>query len=183
LTVESSKKRHSDNLELSRRNNVPNGYGFWIEAPHIDLELYRLVTAVLASPALAESARNEAGGRRLESLRMMEFAEISRILVSVAAMVRNGLEAAPRTSIELQRPVGTLIRDLTRPTHERLTFQESCNKILHATFVDPETTEVEGEDIARVLQPRVNLFGAWRKQEWKAVLDIRQFVIAAVVLR
>ena len=117
---------------------MPNGYGFWFEAPHIDLELYRLATAVLASPALAELASDEALGRRLESLRMIEFGEISRILVSVAAMVRNQLEGASRSSIELQRPVGILIRDLANPkVYEPLTFMESCNKILHATLVDP----------------------------------------------
>jgi hypothetical protein len=162
---------------------MPNGYGFWIESPHIHLDLYRLVTAVLASPALAELGRSAPASRRWETLRTIEFAEVSRILVSVAAIVRNGLEAAPRSSIELERQVEILIRDVTKPkTFQPLTFQESCNKILHATHVDPETTEVEGEEIAPVLQPYINLFGELRQRQWKAVLDIRQFAVAAVVL-
>jgi hypothetical protein len=61
------------------------------------------------------------------------------------------------------------------------TFKESCNKILHATLV--EVTEAEGENLAAALEPRVKLFGEQGKREWKAVLDIRQFVVAAVVVR
>jgi hypothetical protein len=44
-------------------------------------------------------------------------------------------------------------------------------------------TEAEGEDIAPTLKPRVKLFGEQGKPEWKAVLDIRQFFVAAVVVR
>jgi hypothetical protein len=157
---------------------MPNGHGFWIEASYIDLELYRLVATVLASPLLAESARNDAFGRRFESLRIFEFSEVSRILVSVAAVVRNELEG--RSSIELQRPVGRLITNLEKPLESKpLTFKESCNKILHAKIVQPETTELKDGDIAPALQPLVNLFGERGKQEWKAVLDIRQFAVAA----
>jgi hypothetical protein len=170
-------------VDLLAEERVPNGYGFLIESPHIDLELYRLVTAVLTSPALAELASDEFVGGRWEWLRKIEFPEISRIRISVAAIVRNGLQAAPQSSIDLERPVGILIRDLTKPkTYEPLTFRESCNKILHATHVDPETTDAKGNHIAPVLQPRVNLFGELGKREWKAVLDIRQFAVAAVVL-
>jgi hypothetical protein len=140
-------------------------------------------TAVLASPALAKLATDENARHRWEWLRRIEFAEVSRILVSVAAIVRNGLETAPRSSIELERPVGILIPDQRKPdTYEALTFRESCNKILHAVHVDPEVKSIDDENIAPVLEPRLSLHGEFRRREWKAVLDIREFVLAAVVL-
>lgn len=160
---------------------MPLGYGFEFEASLIDLEIYRLLAVVLASPSLAASAKRlPDDGRRLEWLRKIEFSEASRLLVSIAAIIRNGLDSRSRGSIELERPVGILFADLEKPTeYQDLVLREACNKILHALRVEPEVND-EGEDCAPSLKPLFNLYGTHREKEWRAVLDIREFAKAAV---
>jgi hypothetical protein len=92
---------------------------------------------------LANFAGDESDKRRVEFLRcLFDFSEISRIVVSLAAVHRSALDA-DRSYYEavhkaaLQRRVGTLIPDGTKPqTRKPLRFYEACNKILHADKVN-----------------------------------------------
>jgi hypothetical protein len=159
---------------------MPPSEGFVFESPQVDMEIYRLLTMVLASQALAECARSPNGGLRLEWLRKIEVAEVSRALVSLAAIVRTGLARGPVGSIELQRPVGLLYEG--PPTASKpadLTLREACNKILHADVVDPEVRD-EGPELGPSLTRRINLYGQHRGRDWRAVLDVVSFSIAAV---
>ena len=103
---------------------MPNGHGFWIEASHIDLELYRLVATVLASPALAESARNDASAGALNH---SEYLSSRRFPASWALpwVPWCGTNWKAKLRYRLQRPVGTLITDLEKPLQSKpLTFKE-----------------------------------------------------------
>ena len=156
-----------------------SGQGFIFETPFIDLEIYRLATVVLASRPMAELGRDEFNGRKWEWLGKIEFTEVSRLLVSIAAIVRNNVHDIPSTRMELRQPVGLLIPNLNRPDrHEDLSFREACNKILHASEVLPKTVEI-AEEVAPALEPLVDLYGEKGKKPWKAVLDVRLFAVAA----
>jgi hypothetical protein len=68
---------------------------FAFETPYLDLEIYRLVTILEASPALADFEGRESDKRKLEFLRGWEFPEVSRIVVSLAAIIRFALDVDP----------------------------------------------------------------------------------------
>jgi hypothetical protein len=102
------------------------------ETPHLDLEIYRLLTILEASPVLAGLAGSESDKRQVEFLRHLEYPEISRIVVSLAAIIRSSLDADPVSGdpyygAALRRRVGTMIPDLENPKQEPLDFREACN--------------------------------------------------------
>ena len=68
---------------------------FRFETPYLDLEIYRLLTIIEASPALAGFDGDEPDKRKLDFLRGWEFLEISRIVMSLAAIIRSSLDADP----------------------------------------------------------------------------------------
>jgi len=63
---------------------------FRYETPFLDLEIYRLIAVLESSPALAEfEGRYETDRNKVEVLRGLEFPEISRIVVSLAAKIED----------------------------------------------------------------------------------------------
>jgi hypothetical protein len=66
---------------------------FAFETPLLDLEIYRLLTILEASPALARFSGSATDKQMLEFLRGWEYPEVSRIVVSLAAIVRSALDA------------------------------------------------------------------------------------------
>jgi hypothetical protein len=159
---------------------------FAFETPYLDLEIYRLVTILEASPALADFDGRESDKRKLEFLRGWEFPEVSRIVVSLAAGVRTALNADPggggSYSEALERQVGTLFPDESNPQSRRpLRFREACNKVLHADHVDPETTAVTG-GVREPLTGRLVLYGRYRGKNWRAELDLKEYALSALAL-
>jgi hypothetical protein len=159
---------------------------FHYEPPFLDLEIYRLLTLVEASPMLA--IIREGGAyeyeRRVKFLReAFDFAEVSRIVVSLAAIHRTAIlddrryyEAVHEEDRE--RDVGTLIPDETKPqTRKPLRFHEACNKVLHADKVVLETDPGSGALTGRLL-----LSGKHRGKEWCVELDLRAYAPTALVL-
>ena len=70
---------------------------FLYETPFLDLEIYRLLTILESSPALADYGGTYEGDRdKVEYLRRSEFPEVSRIVVSLAAIIRAALDADPQ---------------------------------------------------------------------------------------
>jgi len=157
---------------------------FLYETPFLDLEVYRLITILEASPALAEFNGSETDRNQITFLRGLEFPEISRIVVSLAAIIRSAIDANPRAyaasphDLTLEKPVGVLMPDDAQTsTWEALEFREACNKILHADQVDlertPDTDALTGELV---------LSGRLRDKNWQAKLDLRQYALAALHL-
>lgn len=162
---------------------------FRFETPYLDLELYRLLTMLEASPALAKFDGAEADKRKLEFLRVWEYPEISRIVISLAAIIRSSLDADPVGGGDsyyraaLGRRVGTLIPDLENPQEqEPLDFREACNKVIHAKSVEPETASAIQEGMAPPLTGQLVLYGDWRGKEWRAELDLREYALSALTL-
>ena len=154
----------------------------------MDYEVYRLLTAVYASPALASrQSPDHAPGAHWDWLQNVEGSEVSRLLVSIAAMARNGADATKAAEEgcheeydERQRsPVGRLVPDLESPGESiDLSFREACNKVLHALSVQAER-EPGREDSAGPLTGFVNLYGEHRGKRWRARIDIPEFALTA----
>jgi hypothetical protein len=69
---------------------------FLYESPFLDLEVYRLMTILESSPALADYAGTYEGDRnKVEALRGWEYPEVSRIVVSLAAIIRAAMDTDP----------------------------------------------------------------------------------------
>jgi hypothetical protein len=159
---------------------------FLHESPFLDLEIYRLMTILESSTALADyGGTYEGDWDKVEYLRRSEFPEVSRIVVSLAAIIRAALDADPQLyagslelESEIERPVGVLMPDATRPdAWESLEFREACNKVIHAKRVDPKRTVDTG-----ALTGELILHGDYREKDWQARLDLREFALAALSL-
>jgi hypothetical protein len=159
---------------------------FTFETPYLDLEIYRLISILEASPVLAEYAGSESDMRKIEGLRMWDFPEVSRIVVSLAAIIRSSLDADPVSgggyTEALERQVGTLFPEEGKPhLHKPLRFLEACNKILHAYRVHPETTAAPS-GIAEPLTGRLILSGVQHDKVWRAELDLKKYALSALML-
>jgi hypothetical protein len=155
---------------------------FLYETPFLDLEVYRLLTILEASPALAEfEGKYEPDRNKITFLRGLEFPEISRIVVSLAAIIRSAIDANSRAyagDLELERPVGVLVPDTAQPgVGEGLEFREACNKVLHADRVDPERKPDTG-----ALTGELILEGRHKGKDWRAHLNLREYALAALSL-
>lgn len=120
-------------------------------------------------------------------MRQFEFPEISRILLTVAVLVRNDWDGAPQrfeTAIASggDWSVGTLVEDLTNPLPRPLPLRESLNKIIHATAINLDRSDSLTICSGHLL-PRLHLYGAKGDKDWKAELDVYRWAetIDAVV--
>jgi hypothetical protein len=162
---------------------------FLYESPLLDLEVYRLITILEASSTLAEFEGNyERDRNRITFLRGWESPEISRIVVSMAAIIRSAVDANTgaysgylELELELERPVGVLMPDDAQPhAWEALDFREACNKILHADKV-----ELERMPDTKALTGDLDLYGRHpgkKGKKWQAKLDLREYALAALAL-
>jgi hypothetical protein len=161
---------------------------FRFETPYLDLEIYRLLTILEASPALAGFDGGETDKLKVESLREWEFPEISRIVVSLAAIIRSSWGPHPVSDQDdyygaaLMRRVGWLVPDLENPQElEILDFREACNKVIHAKSVEPETAPAI-QATRPPLTGRLVLYGNYREKEWRADLDLKEYAFSALTL-
>jgi len=171
------------------------------DSSYLDLEIYRLLTIVIASEELTHYAAQEEDTlldyKRIDRLRRWEQPEISRIVVSIAAIIRGAVQAGTANAHAqripkgegLDREVGTLVPDLTQPNERKpLDFKEALNKVIHAKHVYPEWEEDDryepdpGEDEVRVFTGILHLRGDLRKKEWGACVNLRQYAMAAAAL-
>jgi hypothetical protein len=155
------------------------------DSSYLDLEIYRLLTILVASDELAHYAavgeESYWDDKRIDRLRKWEFPEVSRIVVSIAAIIRGGMQADPERyagdwheSEGRRRHVGTLRPDLTQPDRaEPLFFSDALNKVIHAKRVVAEYGEYGG------LTGSVCLHGDYRKKNWEASVNLRHYAMAA----
>jgi len=153
-----------------------NGYPH--ETPNIDMELYRLLSCLFSSSTFAKLLAKEKETHYWEFFKRMEFPEICRILVSIAAITRNNLDAG-YSSAKSKYPVGLLYVDGSQNQEpETLDFRQACNKILHASKVNPDVTK-PSSGLASPLTNLIHLYGTQGKRHWHAVIDIQQFALTA----
>jgi len=175
--------------------------GHSIDEIQIRLELYRLVTMILASGEIADRALNwcskikdHAGYHThfLQGLAERYFGdELSRILIYVAIQGRlyssmkypssfpiwaeacGELEQAPSSDAPLgQGPLDGKIIPLT--------LKEAFNKIIHATIMNTDSDVVsDGEELATTnrIKPTLYLYGRHMNgKPWRVTLELMEFV-------
>jgi hypothetical protein len=156
---------------------TPAWFGYSIETVVLDYEIFRLVSSLAASPVISSLAHRAPGEPAWPWLKKAEFPEVCRLLVSIAAIVRNRLDLSSDDEIDANRIVGKLTFEASSKTVD-LTLREACNKILHAAHVNPDEEDADGEHKGS-LRPFVHLYGAHRHEDWKATLSIYEFAAAA----
>ena len=146
------------------------------------LDVYRLLSHCLASEAIA-AIEDGSSQRPLSAfVTASERAEISRLLVQIAAYFRvksdDGSWEHGFWLHKNSKGVGELNEDVSQTTSIPLDFREACNKIIHAQQVhfDGESHPTTG---VQYLNPVVHLYGTKGRKKWKATLDITQFCRAA----
>ncbi|MDP9193253.1 MAG: hypothetical protein M3P06_16265 [Acidobacteriota bacterium] len=147
------------------------------------LDVYRLLSHVLASAELAALEDGSSQRPLAAFVTAHEKPEISRLLVSIAASYRIKFDDGSwEHGFWLHRDastVGTLVENVDAPENEKaLTFREACNKIIHAQRVHFDTASHPVTQ-AQFLNPMVHLYGSKAGSSWKSSLHLVQFCRAA----
>jgi hypothetical protein len=145
-------------------------------------KLYILLAIFLASRHvgdLCERAADGNGGIFRQILDEHEMSLATRLLIECAVLIRmkddafleqHGMSAETHKDI-----VGTLSTGADLSECAELNLREACNKIVHAKRMNFDFEQDPGWE-SRYLVPTVHLYGEHRSLEWKAELDVIQFV-------
>lgn len=165
--------------EIDMRGN-PWAGGIPYDSQGLARDTYFLLALFTASKeiSLKRPEQNEDGSVYGYCLHNFELPEISRLLVSLAAMCRNAWEHSSfsiEDSLELKAEspvVGTLIKNIEKdPVVEKLHVRESWNKILHCRTINFERSEA-GSIYSGHLEPVFHLYGEFQSKKWKASIDV-----------
>lgn len=165
--------------ELDMRRSPWNS-GLAVPYHAISIEIYRLLCLVQASPSLERNKSRYHLDLRAEH----QESEIGRLLIFVAAAIRNITDQNPsRADYWLQTissdVVGVLTPDLLQPkVREELHLREGCHKIIHCDSInfDYRSKKPRRGD---ALNPKIHLYGSFRRKNWKATLDVHRFADVA----
>ena len=143
---------------------------------HIALELHRLLSIFLASPAFAKLRKGN--GERWEAidhLQQFEEDEITRILLSAAVTARVLDDREGGILKDLAGHCGILSETLNGKTNEEpLRLREACNKIIHAKKIRFDIEETDERQ--PFINPTIYLYGTRSNgAEWKATVDVVGF--------
>lgn len=168
--------------ELDLRRSPWND-GLGIPYSVLSVEIYRLLCMFHASPSIQRSNSNSLIDLRREH----QECEIGRVLLFVAATIRNAIDQNPsRADYWLNHSptdvVGVLTPDLKEAKKFKdLHFREACNKIIHCDSINFDY-RVRKPKKGDVLSPRVHLYGTHQRHHWKATLEIDRFTDIACLL-
>ena len=166
--------------EIDLRGNYLWTNGYPREEQLVSRELYQLMNIFAAAPAIARRSGG-AGGHVYEwAIRSFEYLEISRILVSVSALLRNDWDAnRSRITSKLgdtDQQVGVFTEDLDRPRQRQpLLIRESFNKVLHASTINLDRSKGPSIYDGHV-RPKVHLYGEYRGRDWKATIEVFRWI-------
>lgn len=106
--------------------------------------------------------------------------EIGRLLLILAAAVRNGIDQNPVRAEHwmegIDDKVGTLHR--AGKVEETLSFREACNKVIHCLSLNFHYVS-EQPRRGMALEPLVHIYGLKDEEEWKATIDLNEFIRVA----
>lgn len=157
--------------------------GFFFDPNAFRIDLYRLLTCFYSSITFARFGAHIDSDVVRDLQGEFEETEITRLLVSIAVSSRIMDDRDKRRTEKFTLECGRLIPDLSKPeTTEPLTLREACNKIIHASKFNWDAECLDKEDArlpyptTRYVSPRMYLYGKKGTQEWKAELDVTEFV-------
>jgi hypothetical protein len=180
------------------------------EAAQIDVELYRLITIAVAGPGLSEVVKTipaDSSNRRiLDWLRNWEQPEVSRLVLSIAVVIRNGIQADPELfdppsgpnhyTEAMKLPVGQLFPNVDKKPRivhkdgggmiirpgKPLRFRDALDRIIHAKRVRyvSEITFSNPEDNIAYPPQSLTLFGDSKgKNPWEADISLVDYALTA----
>ena len=158
--------------EVQIPDNFPFREGYILNLQTVFLDLYRLLTIFSASKTLSQMA-DVHGGDAISELMSTEIDEIKRIIVN-ASVVARIVDERKGYIIPKDKFCGELISDVLKPSEIKgLDLREACNKIIHATKF---RTDLEKENDKPYMLPKLYFYGNWRELEWKATLNVYEFI-------
>lgn len=158
--------------EVQIPTDLPFREGYIFDLQTVFLDLYRLLTIFGASKTLSQMT-DPHGGDAISELMNPETDEIIRIIVSASVTARI-VDEREGYIIPKDRFCGDLISDISKPKESKgLDLREACNKIIHATKL---RTDLEKEIDKPYLLPKLYFYGMKGKLEWKATLNVYDFI-------
>lgn len=141
-------------------------------------DLYYLALIFAGSEKISEFRSDGEGQYSLFWVfRNTEYSEISRRLISIAAISRNLMEISRDTTIQTLE-VGKFYKKSNSDEFVELTFREACNKVIHADHINFDNSEDPAVSSPYVgyLNPIVYLYGTYNGEPWKIELEIFKFI-------
>jgi len=173
--------------ELPTPPHIKPGHLF--DGGSVRLDLWRLLTSFLAEKEFSKLSEPELGDHDQPLLGLnSEFAldEITRILLSSAVALRVLDDRNGGALSQVAGGCGELQPDLAQAGQTTpLTLRGACNKILHATAIHFDCERLDGGGIAQAagratyLNPVMYLYGEQAGVQWRATLDIVEYVRSA----
>jgi len=152
-----------------------SGYGPDLEVTRLDL--YRLLNQFVASKSLAKLCESDAYLHHAMYLLDNFFeTEATRILLS-SAVVARVIDDRDNHLKDYETFCGKLIEDFSNsPKEIDLTLREACNKIIHAKAVKYDVEVNRPGFDQRYLNPFIYYYGEYRRKEWKAILNVIDYI-------
>ena len=145
-------------------------------------KLYRLTCAFLASEKML-SLQDDSDFDPIASIRSdFEREECTNGLIDCAIYLRiisdRSVELYGVRSPSFDMPVGVLEQTVGGSTVS-LTLREACNKIVHSVRLHLDESNIDRPDQSHLI-PVVHVYGKQRGADWKATIDIAEYVKAGV---
>ena len=158
--------------EIVIPEDYPHKEGYVLDLRDVFLDLYRLLTIFGSSKTLSNMTDLH-GGDPVSELMESEISEIKRIIINSAVTARI-IDEREDFIIPKNKYCGKLITDISDKTSEtELNLRQACNKIIHAVKI---RTDVEKEKEKPFLQPILYFYGRYGNKEWKATINIYDFI-------
>ncbi len=160
--------------ELDLRH--PSIQGYPKEEMVLLIDLYRLISIFGSSEYIStfRSDRDDISHYSINAIfRNFEYTEISRLLISLAAQLRNILDNNCDIDEKQEFIVGE-IKHQKKEEKEDLLLRDACNKILHAENINFDLSE-NNTIYSGYLNPIIYLYSNNSEYNWKAKLDIKSF--------
>lgn len=161
--------------ELDVRKS-PWNEGLGIRAEFLSYQLYLLACMINASRSFdgPEMAAYAVLRQQFQEV------EIGRILLTLAAAVRNGMDQNPVRAEHWMEGVDDMVGTLYREgkNGEALSFREACNKVIHCLSLNFHYVS-EQPRRGTALEPLVHIYGLKGEEEWKATIKLNEFIRVA----
>jgi hypothetical protein len=145
-------------------------------------DLYYLLCIILGDKLVSQGAANIPQIEYLQD--GFRQTEVTRILLSSASALRVLFDQHPQAFHEVAKtPCGELFDNWARDEKntKELTLREACNKVIHATKINPDFfiphKATNPDEKGSYMRPFLYLYGERNGVEWRAVLNLIDFVI------
>lgn len=162
--------------EIDLKNNYLGYNGYPIDTVFFEENIYKLITIFGASEFLYNNFKND-NKNFFDRAKKFEESKVSEILISLAIMSRSFLDSnIVNIDTNKEDHVGYII---IHGKEKKLSFRESCNKIVHAEHINFDINKSESVQDG-FLSPIVYLYGVYQCDKWKVTINIVDFCKGAI---